>query len=117
VPGDRLIKLHVATWHVTAGAVAETPQNHGASQGGATPKPGTVGGTNLGGPSECWCSGWDGEFESPLLQRGVHCEPAMPKERHLISHRGSRDCCAQRLGAAAMVETERMAGSARREAK
>jgi hypothetical protein len=57
------------------------------------------------------------KFETISLQRGVHCEPAMPKERHLISHRGSRDCCAQRLGAAAMVETERMAGSARREAK
>jgi exodeoxyribonuclease V alpha subunit len=30
---------------------------------------------------------------------------------------GSRDCCTQRLGAAAMVETERMAGRTRREAK
>jgi hypothetical protein len=26
-------------------------------------------------PSERWRSGWDGEFESPLLQRGVSCEP------------------------------------------
>jgi hypothetical protein len=25
-------------------------------------------------PSERWRSGWDGEFESPLLQRGVRCE-------------------------------------------
>jgi hypothetical protein len=26
-------------------------------------------------PSERWRSGWDGEFESPLLQHGVKREP------------------------------------------
>jgi hypothetical protein len=31
-------------------------------------------------PSERWRSGWDGEFESPLLQRGV-CEPSVPRRR------------------------------------
>jgi hypothetical protein len=30
-------------------------------------------------PSERWRSGWDGEFESPLLLRGVTCEPDCPE--------------------------------------
>jgi hypothetical protein len=32
-------------------------------------------------PSERWRSGWDGEFESPLLQRGVSNEPCGCRER------------------------------------
>jgi hypothetical protein len=32
------------------------------------------GGTHMA-PSERWRSGWDHEFESPLLQRGVRNEP------------------------------------------
>ena len=35
---------------------------------------GSSGGTHVA-PSERWRSGWDHEFESPLLQRGVICEP------------------------------------------
>ncbi len=35
---------------------------------------GSSGGTHVA-PSERWRSGWDHEFESPLLQRRVHCEP------------------------------------------
>ena len=30
-------------------------------------------------PSERWRSGWDGEFEAPLLQRRV-CQPSVPRE-------------------------------------
>jgi hypothetical protein len=55
-----------------ARAVAET-QNDGASQEGTTPKPGAVRGTQWAA-LRSWRSGWDGEFESPLLQRRVTCE-------------------------------------------
>jgi hypothetical protein len=41
-----------------------------ADDSGATPKPGAVRGT-MWRPSERWRSGWDGEFESPLLQQPV----------------------------------------------
>jgi hypothetical protein len=53
-----------------AGAVAETPQNNGASQEGTTPRPGAYAGP-IWHPSERWRSAWDGEFESPLLQQPV----------------------------------------------
>jgi hypothetical protein len=54
------------------------PQNDGASQEGATPKLGAVRGT-IWRPSERWRSWWDGEFESPLLQRRVTSEPIVEK--------------------------------------
>ena len=57
-----------------AGAWQRPPQNDCASQEGATPKPGAVRGP-MWRSSERSRSGWDGEFESPLLQRRVACEP------------------------------------------
>jgi class 3 adenylate cyclase len=53
-----------------AGAWPRPPQNDCASQEGATPKPGAVRGP-MWRSSECSRSGWDGEFESPFLQRGI----------------------------------------------
>ena len=50
-----------------------------------------------------------------LLYTGVNSRKAAGRAGR--PEEGSRDCCTQRLGAAAMVETERMAGSTRREAK
>jgi hypothetical protein len=48
-----------------AGAVAEIPQNSGASQEGATPKPGAVRGTHVGGPRNAGVQG--GTESSNLL--------------------------------------------------
>ena len=57
------------------------PQNDVASQEGATPKPGSGARDPCGRPSERWRSGWDGEFESPFLQRRV-CELSVPFGNH-----------------------------------
>jgi hypothetical protein len=35
--------------------------------------------------TERWRSGWDGEFESPLLQRRVHCELAYLRDNPDVS--------------------------------
>src|ERR1700720_2275219 len=50
-----------------------------------------------GGPmwraSERWRSGWDGEFESPLLQRRVSCEPGFLRQ-------GAENFCSAACGSA-----------------
>jgi hypothetical protein len=58
-----------------AGTVAETPQNDGASQEGATPKPGAVRGTHVGGPRNAGVQG--GTESSNLLSSGG--ESATPR--------------------------------------
>src|SRR5204863_6222744 len=45
-----------------AGTVAETPQNDVASQEGATPKPGAVRGTHVGGPRNAGVQGGTERF-------------------------------------------------------
>src|ERR1700719_1599734 len=45
-------------------------------------------------PSERWRSGWDGEFESPLLQRRVLCEPDfLNRGAENIAERGPTLAC------------------------
>jgi hypothetical protein len=46
----------------------------------ATPKPGAVRVTHVAPLGTAGVQGWDGEFESPLLQRGVSCEPDFRSE-------------------------------------
>ena len=55
--------------------LAETPAERLRFSGGAPPKPGAVRGP-MWRSSERSRSGWDGEFESPLLQRRVSNEPS-----------------------------------------
>jgi hypothetical protein len=57
-----------------ADAVAENSAERWRFSGGRDSETGSNGGTHVA-PSERWRSGWDGEFESPLLQRRVTCEP------------------------------------------
>jgi len=53
--------------------------------------------------SERWRSGWDGEFESPLLQQGVTCEP---DGRSILkrAHRAGRLGGASALGGGRQAE-------------
>ena len=53
-----------------ADAVAESSAERWRFSGGRDSETGSSGGTHVA-PSERWRSGWDGEFESPLLQRRV----------------------------------------------
>ena len=52
----------------TADAVAESSAERWRFSGGRDSETASSGGTQLA-PSERWRSGWDHEFESPLLQR------------------------------------------------
>jgi hypothetical protein len=52
----------------TADAVAESSAERWLFSGGRASETGSSGGTHVA-PSERWRSGWDHEFESPLLQR------------------------------------------------
>ena len=54
----------------TADAVAESSAERWRFSGGRASETGSSGGTHVA-PSERWRSGWDHEFESPLLQRRV----------------------------------------------
>ena len=54
----------------TADAVAESYAERWLFSGGRASETGSSGGTHVA-PSERWRSGWDHEFESPLLQRRV----------------------------------------------
>jgi hypothetical protein len=51
----------------TADAVAESSAERWRFSGGRDSETGSSGGTHVA-PSERWRSGWDHEFESPLLQ-------------------------------------------------
>ena len=53
-----------------ADAVAENSVERWRFSGGRDSETGSNGGTHVA-PSERWRSGWDGEFESPLLQQPV----------------------------------------------
>jgi hypothetical protein len=74
-PNDRQRDRRVSIWNAPHGRRRRrcrllwrrAPQYAGASQEGATPKPGAVAAHVA--PSERWRSRWDYEFESPLLQR------------------------------------------------
>ena len=59
-----------------ADAVAGSSAERWRFSGGRDSETGSSGGTHVA-PSERWRSGWDHEFESPLLQRGV-CELSVP---------------------------------------
>jgi hypothetical protein len=67
-----------------ADAVAESSAERWRFSGGRDSETGSSGGTHVA-PSERWRSGWDGEFESPLLQRRVY-ELSVP-EPHVINPR------------------------------
>jgi hypothetical protein len=54
-----------------AGAVAETPAERWRFSGGRDSETGSGARDPCWRPSERWRSGWDGEFESPLLQQAV----------------------------------------------
>jgi hypothetical protein len=54
----------------TADAVAESSAERWRFSGGRDSEIGSSGGTHVA-PSERWRSGWDHEFESPLLQQPV----------------------------------------------
>jgi hypothetical protein len=59
-----------------ADAVAESSAERWRFSGGRGSETGSRAGTHVA-PSECWRSGWDHEFESPLLQRRV-CKLSVP---------------------------------------
>jgi hypothetical protein len=56
-------------------------------------------------PSEGWLSGWDGEFESPLLQRRVTCEPEILSLAAWTMVGVVLDSCEHVIDAAAMLES------------
>ena len=66
------------TWKgvATADTVAESSAERWRFSGGRDSETGSSGGTHVA-PSERWRSGWDHEFESPLLQQRVR-KPSVP---------------------------------------
>jgi hypothetical protein len=77
-----------------ADAVAENSAERWRFSGGRDSETGSSGGTHVA-PSERWRSGWDGEFESPLLQRRVVRTRAaqMSKRRPQSGLGGKSTCC------------------------
>ena len=71
--GDRRVSIrnaHMDEGVAAADAVAESSAERWRFSGGSDSETGSSGGTHVA-PSERWRSGWDGEFESPLLQQRV----------------------------------------------